>query len=226
MAARPIFDEELHTLKAQMIGMSELVKDAIEGSFEAVQQANTTKALLVAQNDSLINEKERTIERLCLRLLLREQPVASDLRAVTAALKMITDLERIGDQAAEICEIATDLPEGLDLSCYSSLSPMAKKAHDQVNDVIDAYVQLDLDKARACIDQDEVIDDLFEDLKRDIAQHIVQHSSDEASALDILMIGKYLERIGDHVVNIAEWVEYAITGNHKGMTIAEALEVE
>lgn len=224
MAARPIFDEELHSLKAQMAGMGELVKEAIEGSFEAVQQTNHTKALLVAQNDSLINEKEREIERLCLRLLLREQPVATDLRTVTSALKMITDLERIGDQAAEICEIAVGLPQGLDLSKFEALPAMAKKACEQVNDVIDAYVTLDLEKAKATIEQDCIINDLFDDLKRDIADHIAQHLPDETSALDILMIGKYLERIGDHVVNIGEWVEYAITGNHKGMTIADSQE--
>ncbi len=221
MAARPIFDDELHTLNAQMAAMGELVKEAIEGSFDAVKQTNPTKAMLIAQNDSLINEKEREIERLCLRLLLREQPVATDLRTVTSALKMITDLERIGDQAAEICEIATGLPEGLDLSNFAALSAMAEKASKQVNDVIDAYLYLDLEKTRETIARDEEINLLFEDLKRDIANHIAKHLPDETSALDILMIGKYLERIGDHVVNIAEWVEYAITGNHKGMTIAE-----
>lgn len=224
MAARPIFDDELYTLKAQMAAMGELVKEAIEGSFDAVQQTNPTKAMLVAQNDSLINEKEREIERLCLRLLLREQPVATDLRTVTSALKMITDLERIGDQAAEICEIATGLPEGLDLSKFSALADMANNAQSQVNDVIDAYLNLDLDKTQQTIARDEIINTLFEDLKRDIANHIAQHLPDETFALDVLMIGKYLERIGDHVVNIAEWVEYAITGNHKGMTIADEAE--
>lgn len=224
MAARPIFDDELYTLKAQMAAMGELVKEAIEGSFDAVQQTNPTKAMLVAQNDSLINEKEREIERLCLRLLLREQPVATDLRTVTSALKMITDLERIGDQAAEICEIATGLPEGLDLSKFSALADMANNAQNQVNDVIDAYLNLDLDKTQQTIARDEIINTLFEDLKRDIANHIAQHLPGETSALDVLMIGKYLERIGDHVVNIAEWVEYAITGNHKGMTIADEAE--
>ena len=169
MAARPIFDDELHTLNAQMAAMGELVKETIEGSFDAVKRTNPTKAMLIAQNDSLINEKEREIERLCLRLLLREQPVATDLRTVTSALKMITDLERIGDQAAEICEIATGLPEGLDLSNFAALSAMAEKASKQVNDVIDAYLYLDLEKTRETIARDEEINLLFEDLKRDIA---------------------------------------------------------
>lgn len=221
MAARPIFDEELQSLNSQMTEMGELVKQAIEGSFDAVAQTNPQKAIAVAKNDSYINEKERDIERLCLRLLLREQPVATDLRTVTSALKMITDFERIGDQAAEICEIATGLPQGLDLSQFSSLSVMAKKAVDQVNLVVDAYLNLDIEKTQVVVSGDKEINALFDDLKRDITTHIVNHMPDENSALDVLMIGKYLERIGDHVVNIAEWVEYAITGNHKGMTIAD-----
>lgn len=221
MAARPIFDEELHRLGSEMVEMGELVKEAIEGSFEAIRQTSPTKAYLVASNDSLINDKERTIESLCLRLLLREQPVATDLRTVTAALKMITDLERIGDQAAEICEIATTLPEGADLSAFPALAAMARKAYDQVNDVIDSYVRLDLTKAEACIEQDAVINDLFDDTKRDITRHIVEHQDDEGYVLDVLMIAKYLERIGDHVVNIAEWVVYAINGTHKGITVYE-----
>lgn len=221
MAARPIFDEELHSLNSQMTEMGELVKQAIEGSFDAVAQTNPQKAIAVAKNDSYINEKERDIERLCLRLLLREQPVATDLRTVTSALKMITDFERIGDQAAEICEIATGLPQGLDLSQFSSLSVMAKKAVDQVNLVVDAYLDLDIEKTQVVVSGDKEINALFDDLKRDITTHIINHMPDENSALDVLMIGKYLERIGDHVVNIAEWVEYAITGNHKGMTIAD-----
>lgn len=221
MAARPIFDEELHSLNSQMTEMGELVKQAIEGSFDAVAQTNPQKAIAVAKNDSYINEKERDIERLCLRLLLREQPVATDLRTVTSALKMITDFERIGDQAAEICEIATGLPQGLDLSQFSSLSVMAKKALDQVNLVVDAYLDLDIEKTQVVVSGDKEINALFDDLKRDITTHIINHMPDENSALDVLMIGKYLERIGDHVVNIAEWVEYAITGNHKGMTIAD-----
>lgn len=221
MAPRPIFDKELHSLNSQMTEMGELVNQAIEGSFDAVAQTNPQKAIAVAKNDSYINEKERDIERLCLRLLLREQPVATDLRTVTSALKMITDFERIGDQAAEICEIATGLPQGLDLSQFSSLSVMAKKVVDQVNLVVDAYLNLDIEKTQVVVSGDKEINALFDDLKRDITTHIVNHMPDENSALDVLMIGKYLERIGDHVVNIAEWVEYAITGNHKGMTIAD-----
>ena len=219
--ARPIFDEELHQLRSDIIEMAELAKEAIEGSFDAVRKASATKAYLVASNDSLIDEKERAIEALCLRLLLREQPVASDLRSVTAGLKLITDLERIGDQAAEICEIATTLSKDADLSAFPSLAAMAKAGYDQLTLAIDAYIDLDLEKAQACIAGDDELNALFEEAKRSITQHIIEHEPDETYALDILMIAKYLERIGDHAVNVAEWAEYAITGNHKGVNIAE-----
>lgn len=219
--ARPIFDEELHQLRSDVIEMAEFAKEAIEGSFDAVRQVSATKAYLVASNDSLIDGKEREIESLCLRLLLREQPVASDLRSVTAALKLITDLERIGDQAAEICEIATTLSEDADLSLFPMLAAMAQADYDQLDSAIQAYVDLDLDKALLCIEGDKEVNALFEEAKRSITRHIIEHEPDETYVLDVLMIAKYLERIGDHAVNIAEWAEYAITGNHKGVNIAE-----
>lgn len=219
--ARPIFDEELHQLRSDVIEMAEFAKEAIEGSFDAVRQVSATKAHLVASNDSLIDGKEREIESLCLRLLLREQPVASDLRSVTAALKLITDLERIGDQAAEICEIATTLSEDADLSLFPMLAAMAQADYDQLDSAIQAYVDLDLGKAQLCIEGDKEVNALFEEAKRNITRHIIEHEPDETYALDVLMIAKYLERIGDHAVNIAEWAEYAITGNHKGVNIAE-----
>lgn len=219
--ARPLFDEELHQLRSDVIEMAEFAKEAIEGSFDAVRQVSATKAYLVASNDSLIDGKEREIESLCLRLLLREQPVASDLRSVTAALKLITDLERIGDQAAEICEIATTLSEDADLSLFPMLAAMAQADYDQLDSAIQAYVDLDLGKAQSCIDGDKEVNALFEEAKRSIARHIIEHEPDETYSLDVLMIAKYLERIGDHAVNIAEWAEYAITGNHKGVNIAE-----
>ncbi len=219
MAARPYFDEELVHLNHEMIEMGELVKEAIDGSFEAVRQNKATKAYLVAANDVLINKKEREIESLCVSLLLREQPVATDLRQITAALKMITDLERIGDQAAEICEITTTLPEGVDLSGFDSLTEMASKAYEQVQCAIDSYVFLDLEKVQTCMTGDAVINELFEKTKVEILDHIIKHESDENYMLEVLLIAKYLERIGDHVVNIAEWVEYAITGVHKGNCI-------
>lgn len=183
--ARPIFDEELHQLRSDVIEMAEFAKEAIEGSFDAVRQVNATKAYLVASNDSLIDGKEREIESLCLRLLLREQPVASDLRSVTAALKLITDLERIGDQAAEICEIATTLSEDADLSLFPMLAAMAQADYDQLDSAIQAYVDLDLGKAQLCIEGDKEVNALFEEAKRNITRHIIEHEPDETYALDV-----------------------------------------
>ncbi len=219
MAARPIFDEELIRLKHEMVAMGDLVKEAINGSVEAMRNGNKEKAQQVAENDSFINKKEREIESICISLLLREQPVATDLRTITASLKIITDLERMGDHAAEICEIATSLPEGIDLSTFETLSVMADATYNQVQRVIDSYVTLDLDKVKESIEGDKQVNELFEQAKSEILAHIINHESDETYALDVLLVAKYLERIGDHVVNIAEWVEYAITGIHKGKKI-------
>ncbi len=219
--ARPIFDEELHALRKDVIEMGTLVEDALSGSLEAVRAGSETRAYLIAQNDSIVDDQERAIERLCLRLLLREQPVAADLRAVTAALKMVTDLERIGDQAVEICEIALGLGGKADFTLFPSLIALAERASSQVSEAIASYVGLDLEQARACAAKDEQVDALFEETKREIMRHIIEHEPDETLALDLFMIAKYLERVGDHAVNIAEWVEYAVTGVYKGMNMGE-----
>ncbi len=219
--ARPIFDEELHALRKDVIEMGTLVEDALSGSLEAVRAGSETRAYLIAQNDSIVDDQERAIERLCLRLLLREQPVAADLRAVTAALKMVTDLERIGDQAVEICEIALGLGGKADFTLFPSLIALAERASSQVSEAIASYVGLDLEQARACAAEDEQVDALFEETKREIMRHIIEHEPDETLALDLFMIAKYLERVGDHAVNIAEWVEYAVTGVYKGMNMGE-----
>ena len=219
--ARPIFDEELHALRKDVIEMGTLVEDALSGSLEAVRAGNETRAYLISQNDSIVDDQERAIERLCLRLLLREQPVAADLRAVTAALKMVTDLERIGDQAVEICEIALGLGGKADFALFPSLIALAERASSQVSEALASYVHLDLEKAQACVAGDQDVDALFDDTKREIMRHIIEHEPDETLSLDLFMIAKYLERVGDHAVNIAEWVEYAATGMYKGMNMGE-----
>lgn len=219
--ARPIFDEELHTLRKEVIEMATVVEDALNGSLEALRDGNETRAYLITQNDSIVDNQEREIERLCLRLLLREQPVASDLRVVTAALKMVTDLERIGDQAVEICDIALDLGNKAELASFSSIVALAELASVQVKDAVASYVGLDLEMAQACAAKDNSVDDLFDRAKHEIMRHIIEHQPDETMALDLLMIAKYLERVGDHAVNIAEWVEYAVTGVYKGMNMGE-----
>ena len=215
MAARPYFDEELSRLKQGMIEMGELVKEAIDGSFEAVRSNNKTKAYLVSENDVLINKKEREIESLCISLLLREQPVATDLRQITAALKMITDMERIGDQAADIADIVKVTSLGVP-DASIRLKDMAKVTASMVTKCIDAYVKQDLKLAREVIDFDDIVDDLFDEVKDEILQGMRKGITTDVQSLDYLMIAKYYERIGDHATNIAEWVVYSINGHHKG----------
>lgn len=219
MSARSLFNEELHHLNREMVLMGDLVKEAIAGSFEAVATSNKEKALLVVNNDSVINDKERQIERICLGLLLREQPVARDLRHITAALKIITDLERMGDQAADISEIALRLPDNVSISISSTLIDMARRVSSQVDLAVMTYVKLDIEGAKHCMEQDDAIDVLFEKTKAEIIEEIVEHQGNEGFLLDVFMIAKYLERIGDHAVNVAEWVEYAVDGIHKGNSL-------
>ena len=166
--------------------------------------------------DSLIDQKERTIESMCLRLLLIQQPIARDLRKVSSALKMITDMERVGDQAADICEIVTmmDGMEGLDNPRL--MRDMARETVDMVHKVIDAYVASDVHLARAVMAADDVVDDLFMRVKAELIELLRRDASRGQQALDILMIAKYFERIGDHAVNIGEWVEFSVTGSYKG----------
>ena len=158
---------------------------------------------------------ERHIESLCLKLLLQQQPVAKDLRLISAALKMITDMERIGDQASDISEIIQFLGGRTGAEC-EDISLMAQAAIKMVTDSIDAFVKKDLDLAQAVIAHDDVVDDYFDKVKASLITMIAKIPEDGEYALDLLMIAKYFERIGDHAVNIAEWVEFSVTGVHKG----------
>ncbi len=165
--------------------------------------------------DEQINQKEKDIEALCLKLILQQQPVAKDLRTVSAALKMITDMERIGDQAADISEIALLLADSPYIKKLEHISLMAAETAKMVTDAVDAYVQKDLRKARTVIDADDVVDNYFDAVKDDLIAMISKNVSNGGQALDLLMIAKYFERIGDHAVNIAERVEFSITGVHR-----------
>ena len=166
--------------------------------------------------DREIDQKEREIESQCLKLLLRQHPVARDLRFISAALKMVTDMERVGDQAADISEIVSYIAQEGYIKQLEHIPKMAEKAVHMVKRAVDAFINRDLDLARAVIDMDDEVDGLFDVIKRELIELIHQNSDMGAQALDLLMIAKYFERIGDHAVNIAEWVEFAITGVHKG----------
>ena len=208
------YNEQLKTMYALMTEMGTLCQDAIGVSVKTLSGEEETARQLeehVFATDREIDVLEREIETLCTRLLLQQQPVATDLRRITAALKMITDLERIGDQASDIAELARFI-RPYETQAKEHLEQMAKEAISMVRDSVEAFVRLDLDLARRVIAYDDVVDGWFHRIKDDLIAMISGDSSRGEEVLDILMVAKYLERIGDHATNLAEWVEYAVTG--------------
>lgn len=178
-------------------------------------EGDKNKAAKAREDGIKIDQMEREIESICLKLLLQQQPVAKDLRVISAALKMITDMERIGDQAEDIAEIITFLNGRTGEECHD-IRLMAEATIKMVNDSIDAYVKRDVNLAKAVEDYDDVVDKAFLRVKKTLISMIAENSADGEYAIDLLMIAKYFERIGDHAVNVAEWVEFSVTGIHKG----------
>ncbi len=213
------FDRELDTLNNELIEMGSMIEEAIGYAVEALVSKDVPLAQKAIDYDAEIDEKERVIERHCLRLLLQQQPVATDLRQISTALKMITDMERIGDHATDISEIVIRLAPQEYIKKLEHLPKMAQAAVHMVNQSIDAYVKRDLDLARAVIAYDDVVDNLFNEIKEELIQLIRQNAENGEQCIDFLMIAKYFERIGDHAVNIAEWVIFSITGQHKDQRI-------
>ena len=213
---RSRFDEQLALLNRELIEMGALCEEVIALSAQALTEGNAELAARVAPLDQEIDRKEREIESLCLKLLLQQQPVAKDLRQISAALKMITDMERIGDQASDIAEIVTCLSGACGHNAH--IDQMAQATIKMVTDSLDAFVRRDLTLAWSVIEYDDVVDRLFDECKQDLIAEIAQSPADGERVLDVLMIAKYLERIGDHATNIAEWVEFSITGTHKSET--------
>ena len=211
------FDRQLEELHVELIEMGSMCEDVIRKTSKLLQSGDAKVAKEISKEDSNIDEQERLVESLCLKLLLQQQPVAKDLRKVSAALKMITDMERIGDQASDIAEII----ETTDFSVPTNdvkLAKMAETTIAMVTESIDAYVKQDLELVREVIARDDEVDDLFLEVRQEIADDMVE-AGDPMSSLDLLMIAKYFERIGDHATNIAEWVEFSITGTHKDADI-------
>ena len=211
------FDRQLLELNNELIQMGSLIEQAIEMGISALVKQDVEKAEEAIKFDVEVDEQEKTIEALCMKLLLQQQPVAKDLRLISAALKMITDMERIGDQASDIAEII----ETTDFSVPTNdvkLAKMAETTIAMVTESIDAYVKQDLELVREVIARDDEVDDLFLEVRQEIADDMVE-AGDPMSSLDLLMIAKYFERIGDHATNIAEWVEFSITGTHKDADI-------
>lgn len=210
------FDRQLEQLNNELINMGSLIEEAIEMAITALMQQDVKKAKEIVEFDQEIDEKEREIESLCLKLLLQQQPVAKDLRQISAALKMITDMERIGDHAADISEITIMMSGTPYIRNIEHLQTMAKEAMVMLVRSIEAYVEKDLKKAEKVIASDDIIDDLFDEIKAELIDAIHQNPENGEQAADLLMVSKYLERIGDHATNIAEWVIFSITGNHPG----------
>ncbi len=217
---RSRLDEQLALLNREMIEMGALCQEVIALASSALTGGDTALAQRVAPRDREIDQKERDIENLCMKLLLQQQPVARDLRQISAALKMITDMERIGDQAEDIAEIVTFL-NGRGAAEHTDLKEMAVAIIRMVTDSLDAYVKKDTALAREVIAYDDVVDDAFLRVKRQLIERIAAEPAEGEYALDLLMIAKYFERIGDHATNLAEWVIYAVTGIHKSEEVTE-----
>ena len=210
---RSRFDQQLALLNQEMIEMGALCEEAIATAAKALTEGSRELAARVAPLERDIDQKERDIESRCLKLLLQQQPVARDLRQISAALKMVTDMERIGDQAEDIAEIAVHL-EGCAAEC-GHIREMAENTIRMVTESVDAYVKRDVTLAQNVIAYDDVVDGCFDREKRRLMELIARDPEEGGCALDLLMVAKYFERIGDHAANIAEWVIFSVTGVHK-----------
>ena len=211
---RDYFQEQLKELNRELVAMGADCEEIIALASESLTGWNEELAKNVAVIGSRIDESYRTVENICLKLLLRQQPVAKDLRIISAAMKMITDMERIGDQAEDIVDLVPRMEVRADEK-YPKIREMAKAAQQMVTEAIDAYVKQDLELAHAVMKHDDIVDDYFLSVRKGLISIIAANPDDGEYALDLLMIAKYCERIGDHCTNIAEWVEFSVTGQHK-----------
>ena len=211
---RSRFDEQLSLLNKKMIEMGTECVELITLVAKALLKGDIEGARKAKKQGHEIDQMEREIEGICLKLLLQQQPVAKDLRVISAALKMITDMERIGDQAEDIAEIIPFL-NGRTGAEFSDFKPMAEATCKMVTDSIDAYVKQDVALAKAVVEHDDIVDDAFDRMKDMLIKMISENRADGEYAVDLLMIAKYFERIGDHAVNVAQWVEFSVTGIHK-----------
>ena len=210
------FEQQLAKLNDMLIDMGAMIEKAITMAIQALENQNEALAKQAVEYDYEIDHMEKEIEAMCLRLLLQQQPVAKDLRLISAALKMITDMERIGDQAADISEITLFLIGETFIKKLEHIPQMAEATAKMVTESIEAYVKMDLELAQQVIDYDDVVDNLFDTVKHDLIEMIQADKTNGEQAIDLIMIAKYFERIGDHATNIAEWVVFSITGRHVG----------
>lgn len=210
--ARVNYETQLKELKNQMMLLGSMIENVIHGTVQALVKRDTVRAEKIASGDEEINEQVRVIEQQCYSLLLRQQPIAKDLRAVSAALKMITDMERIGDHGADISELIVSMNEEMYPEDIHLIEQMAKETAVMLIEAVDAFAEQDREKAEGVIAKDDQVDELFVKVKESIAASLKKSDTNAMTELDLLMVAKYFERIGDHATNIAEWVLFSITG--------------
>ncbi len=204
------FDEQLNQLHSEMIKMGNMVEKAIQEAIDAFFNKNIKKAKQIMDEDELVNQEQKKIENICFNLLVQQQPVAKDLRAITAAMKIVTDMERIGDQAADIAEITVMLSDCPNALKEKNIKKMATETIIMLIQAVEAYVEGDMKKAYNVIIHDNIVDELFVKVKLNMIKTMQKHPEDAEYAADMLMVNKYLERIGDHATNIAEWVVFML----------------
>lgn len=207
---RSKFDEQLAELNNEMINMGIMIEQSISKAIEALNKRDEVLAKEIMEGDSRIDQAQKKIENICFNLLIQQQPVASDLRTITAALKMVTDMERIGDHAADISEMTIFMGQDSVINNFEHISKMASETVLMLNHSIEAYVERNRKKAGEVIEHDDIVDSLFNDVKKDIISLIKNNPGDGEEATDLLMVAKYFERIGDHATNIAEWVIFSL----------------
>lgn len=214
MSIRTVFDDELSLLNTELIKMGALCERAVRSALNVYFLNKKDDAATADKLEKEIDSKERDIEDLCMKLILRQQPVAGDLRLISSAIKMISDMERIGDQAQDIADIAINI-DSEEINDHVHIRNMSETALSMVSKSIDAFVKKDVSTAEEVIKMDDIVDEGFDKIKEELIQAVREDSKKSEEYIDILMIAKYIERIGDHAVNIAEWVEYSVTGTHR-----------
>ena len=214
MIIRTLFDDELSLLNTELIKMGALCERAVRSALNVYFLGKKADAETANKLEKEIDSKERDIEDLCMKLILRQQPVAGDLRLISSAIKMISDMERIGDQAQDIADIAINI-DSEEINDHVHIRNMSETALSMVSKSIDAFVKKDVSTAEEVIKMDDIVDEGFDKIKEELIQAVREDSKKSEEYIDILMIAKYIERIGDHAVNIAEWVEYSVTGTHR-----------
>lgn len=212
---RNSFDMQLRKLNNELIEMGSLIETAIARAYKGLINQNIEIAKENVEFDREIDQKEKEVENICLKLLLQQQPVASDLRLISSAIKMITDMERIGDQAADISELTILMSKTQYIKRFDHIEQMAKATIEMVTTSVDAFVKRDLELARSVFARDDIVDNLFVTIKNDLIELIREDVNNGEQAIDLIMVAKYFERIGDHAVNLADWVIFSIVGHHE-----------